>query len=135
MRNTKKARPTVSKTRLTLPRELSLAGKRIGEGSTKRMKWLLSFAYMHLDDLREGQRSDLAWEINAFILPGKTNEFLWESSRSGLISSNWDPKTVNAALISASDATMRTLQDFTKAGLLAAFSPGGWEFTYPRRTE
>src|SRR5262249_33184537 len=22
-----------------------------------------------------------------------------------------------------------------KAGLLAAFSPGGWEFTYPRRTE
>src|SRR5262249_108106 len=134
MRNTKKARPTVSKTRLTLPRELSLAGKRIGEGSTKRMKWLLSFAYMNLDDLSEGQRSDLAWEINAFILPGKTSEFLWASSRSDLISSNFDPKIVSAAVIPVSDATMRTVQDFTKAGLQAAFS-GGWEFTYPKRTE
>ena len=133
MRNTKKARPTVSKTRLTLPRELSLAGKRIGAGSTKRMKWLLSFAYMNLDDLSEGQRSDLAWEINAFILPGKTNEFL-ASSKPGIISMNFDPKIVSAAAIPASDATVRTLQDFTKAGLQAAFS-GGWEFTYPKRTE
>src|SRR5262245_63150894 len=72
MRNikTKRQSPTLSKIRpIKLPRELALAGKRIGENTTKRVKWLLSFADTDLNDLSEGQRTDLAWEIKACMLP------------------------------------------------------------------
>ncbi len=129
---------------INLPRELVLAGNRIGESSTKRMKWLFSFAGLNLDNLSEGQRSDLAWEIKAFLLPLRTTEVLASLKR--------DERTIvpssNAGLLAAqnvlialtvveepvSDETMRRFQDFVKVGVKAAFGHG-WDFTYPQRTE
>lgn len=115
---------------IELPRELLLAGRRIGESPTKRMKWLLAFAYMNLDDLSEGQRSDLAWDVKAFMLPPNIAEP--RTDLSVLLALN-RVFVVNREEIS--DRTLQTFQEFARSGLQAAFFEGGWEFTHPKRTE
>jgi hypothetical protein len=115
-----------------MPRELLLAGKRIGETPIKRVKWLLGFAYMNLDDVSEGRRSDLAWEIKAFVLPANIAEIVASGKRKDLI--------VMSALVmvqteQVSDETVRTFHDFARDGLQAAFFEGGWEFKHPAKTE
>jgi len=119
---------------IKLPRELLLGSKRTGETPIKRVKWLLAFAYMNLDDLSEGQRSDLAWEVKAFMLPPNIAEPVASSrtALSVLLALN-RVFVVNREEIS--DRTLQTFQEFARSGLQAGFFEGGWEFTYPKRTE
>src|SRR5262245_22543725 len=135
MRNKRKPGPGQRVLKLEpikLPRELLLAGRRIGASPTKRMKWLLTFAYMNLDDLSEGQRSDLVWEVKAFMLPPNIAEPA-SSSRLGVLLALNRGFVVEREEIS--DSTVQTFQEFAKSGLQAAFFEGGWKFTYPERTE
>ena len=118
--------------RTGLPRELVLATKRIGEAPIKRVKWLLEFAYMNLEDLSEGRRSDLAWEVRAFVLLS-IGELVTSSKKD--MNVNVMTAFVRVQTEQVSDETVRKFQAFTRCGLQAAFFEGGWEFTYPKRTE
>jgi len=113
------------------PKELVLASGRIGDSSVKRLKWLLNFAALNLDGLSQGQLSDLVWEIKAFLFPPNIQS---------AINSNYGYQNLFAWLMHypADDhgtISEKNAQAFAKSGLESAFHHGGWEFTYPRRTE
>ena len=118
---------------IKLPRELMLAAKRVGEVPLKRVKWLLAFAYnIKLEDLSDGQRSDLAWEIRAFVLPASI--VVPVTSSKTVIDAHVSMHLIDVEREQITDETTRAFQDFARAGLDAAFYKGGWEFTYPKRT-
>jgi hypothetical protein len=118
---------------IKVPKELVLAGTRIGETPIKRVKWLLAFAYMNLDDLSEGRRADLAWEIKAFVLPANIAQLVASFSKASLL--DVGPPLVRVEHEQVSDETVRAFQAFARAGFQAAFFEGGWQFERPKRTE
>jgi hypothetical protein len=83
--------------------------------------------------LSEGRRSDLAWEIKAFVLPANIAELVASFSRASLLDVGSTLVRVEAEQVS--DETVRAFQAFVRAGLQAAFFEGGWEFKRPEKTE
>jgi CGNR zinc finger len=114
-------------------KELVLAGERIGHTTVKRLKWLLSFIALDLDGLSQGKLSDLAWEAKAFVFPPEI------PIQSIVTKHATDGYRTLLALIEAEPAergaiSLEKSQAFVRHAIESAFH-GGWEFTYPRRTE
>src|SRR6266478_2113533 len=114
------------------PKELVLAGERIGHTTVKRLKWLLSFIALDLDGLSQGKLSDLAWETKAFVFP-------LEIPIPSIVTKHaTDGYGALLAMIEAEPAergaiSLEKSQAFAKHAIESAFH-GGWEFTLPSRT-
>jgi hypothetical protein len=141
MRNTKKGRGRKETNRfadlppIALPKELELASSRIGDSSVRRLKWLVNFAALGLDGLSQGQRSDLGWEIKAFLFPSDIQSAITKwGGNYGYGYASLFALIVHEPLDRGA-ISVEKFQAFTKSGLESAFHHGGWEFTYPRRTE
>jgi len=55
----------------TFYRELELARKRVGLESVDRVRWLLDFVSKDIENLSQGQETDMKWEILGFSTPLK----------------------------------------------------------------
>jgi hypothetical protein len=128
----KKRGGLVAWSRVTAPKELVLASRRIGDSAVKRLKWLVSFAELELGGLSQGQLSDLGWELNAFLFPpGELAVIENTSNRTSL---------TTLALVDHGESlgyaklSIEKCHAFLRNGIESAFH-GGWEFTYPKRTE
>ena len=107
------------------PKELVLAGGRIGYTSAKRLKWLLAFAAFDLNALSQGQLSDLVWEIKAFLFPPDIQNVVQKRSNDGH----------RSLLVQVEEEiSVEDFQTFVKSGIESAFH-GGWKFNYPTKTE
>jgi hypothetical protein len=122
---------TRQKKTLAPPKDLVLAAERIGHTSIKRLKWLLTFSALDLNGLSQGQLSDLVWEIKAFLFPPDIQSVIQKHSNDGyrvlfVVLEN-EPGDRGAI-------SVEKFQAFVKHGIESGFH-GGWEFTYPKRTE
>lgn len=56
-------------------KEMRLAYARINGSSVRRLRWLLNFADLNLDELSEGQLIDVRWEVALFGLNVDPNDY------------------------------------------------------------
>jgi hypothetical protein len=100
-------------------REVEFARNRIGKTRINELDWLLSFAYVDLDNMSDGRRNDLAWEVAAFSF---NKEKHLDMLKLGVYVDNLSGQ------LHFPDEDVRFLQREIKKGFVSLFSKGDWEY-------